>query len=1524
LKPNLRDTLCPALPWIFLCALVLAGGFFFAENLGAMPRAPLPPIPEWTLPIWQERFDEYYFPGETNNQLTISGLGLLDESWSGYALNRAGDSVIPFTIPALDPSGNTNVTSDTASALRFWFKPDWSSQIFTNGTGPGINAVLLECDAVSGGETAYAWSLQISPDGNTLEVLAQTDAGIGETLATSIAWEAGKSHFVVLNCNGSGSALNVDGQFVATGSPLPSIPPSVGELTFGSTASGINPGEGDFDECYSFGSMLTGASIAMYYQMTSNQAALGPEHWHHHGRSASPEDLGRVYDPDSDGGCPTGGHPYMTNFSATPMTNGTTTISFNLAGGTNGYFYDVYSLTRLSDILDSAQWTWVGQTLTCNSYTFTNQPADYAFYFVMVPVQTTIWAWGEDADGQTNVPVGLTDATAIAAGGYFSLALLNNGTVTAWGDNAYGQTNLPSGLTNVVGIAAGLYHGVALLADGSVTNWGYYDDGAFDYCSVTNRSEATSPPTSNVVAVAAGQGQDLALMSNGTVYAWGQTIAYGTQVPTNLNLTNVTAIACGFGFNLALSSNGTVTAWGNSEAGLGYDLTNVPGDLTTNVVAIAAGGVNALALRRNGTVEAWGDSGTGVTDVPSDLSNVVAVATGGNAGLALQADGAVVVWGYASLTNPPSAMVGVKGISAGFYHSMAVASYGLPFLETQPPAGFAPSGSNFTFSVSGVFLANVQYQWQSNGVNLTGETNATLTLTNVGAADSATYQVVVYNSTGSATSLPATFAIATPPQITSTNPSAIGSTWINYSTTLSVAATAVGVSDYPLSYAWQLNGTNLADSSSSYAIPNLTPTNDGNYTIVVTNALGSVGVTWDVRLALPGMVEAWGSDTNGECDRPVTLTNVAGIAAGEYHSVAVTDSGTVLQWGKYSDGTNFYAVTNATNATAPPTSNVVAVAASRGRDLALLGNRSVTSWGLTNDIANWVPANLSNVTAIAAGWYHNVALSNGIVIAWGDNTYGQTNVPSDLTNAIAIATGELFSIALRSNGTVEAWGDNTYYQTNVPSGLLNVVAIAAGAAHNLALKADGTVVAWGNNDYNQTNVPMNLSNVMAVAAGDAHCVALKNDGTLVEWGNNSEGQSTVPAELPTSVISTGGGSPPTFSTNAYPPVVVKLIAAGGDHTMATIFSPLVQYPVDVTKDLLLIYNVNSADSSNGCQYYLTHRPMVSNCTNVLGIGCITNETILPTNFTNDIEVPIQNWLAANPTKHPAYVILFQDIPSRADEDASTTNSDGTTIYNELASAGTPSVQYRLNQWCATNWHPFVSSINMNGIGGTNDCIAYINKLAFIGTNYSPGQLIISASAGATPYGDSNWYFDDTNPDGLPTTFFRSAATAVTNIDPAAVVTYMDVTSYPAIGTSAGHITNGFNVAGFGSWGVHGYFSDTNGGYATNETIQFTGQSDWFVIETGESFNGQRVCGQGNFLSWYASNAFGGTAYSNTPVGAVCNVNEPYEVGLNIPSIYFGGWAAGRIFAYCAWNSFPYDNSANSMCLQVVGDPFTSK
>jgi hypothetical protein len=73
------------------------------------------------------------------------------------------------------------------------------------------------------------------------------------------------------------------------------------------------------------------------------------------------------------------------------------------------------------------------------------------------------------------------------------------------------------------------------------------------------------------------------------------------------------------------------------------------------------------------------------------------------------------------------------------------------------------------------------------------------------------------------------------------------------------------------------------------------------------------------------------------------------------------------------------------------------------------------------------------------------------VVVWGDNTFGQTNVPADLTNLVAIAAGDFHTLALQADGNVVGWGDDSYGQTNVPAGLGKVFAVASGNYQGLAL-----------------------------------------------------------------------------------------------------------------------------------------------------------------------------------------------------------------------------------------------------------------------------------------------------------------------------------------------------------------------------------------------------------------------------------------------------------------------------------------
>ncbi len=229
---------------------------------------------------------------------------------------------------------------------------------------------------------------------------------------------------------------------------------------------------------------------------------------------------------------------------------------------------------------------------------------------------------------------------------------------------------------------------------------------------------------------------------------------------------------------------------------------------------------------------------------------------------------------------------------------------------------------------------------------------------------------------------------------------------------------------------------------------------------------------------------------------------------------------------------------------------------------------TVVGWGDDSDGEVSPPATLTNVVAVAAGYYHSLAINaDGTVIGWGYDGFGETTIPAGLSNVVGIAAGEYHSLALMGDGTVVGWGYNGDGETTIPAGLSNVVAISAGNFHSLALKSDGTVVVWGNNSNGQTNEPAGLTGIVAISAGDYHSLVLKSDGTVAGWGINCCGQSTPPSNL-TGVVSicdggfhslalTTNGTVVGWGYNGYgettPPSGlsdVEAIGAGAFHSLA--------------------------------------------------------------------------------------------------------------------------------------------------------------------------------------------------------------------------------------------------------------------------------------------------------------------------------------------------------------------------------------
>ena len=161
-------------------------------------------------------------------------------------------------------------------------------------------------------------------------------------------------------------------------------------------------------------------------------------------------------------------------------------------------------------------------------------------------------------------------------------------------------------------------------------------------------------------------------------------------------------------------------------------------------------------------------------------------------------------------------------------------------IATQPANQTVTAGQRATFSVAATGTAPLNYQWQRNGSNITGATAAAYTTpATTDADDGSTFDVVVSNSAGSATSNPAKLTVTAPPAPPSITTQPASQT-VNAGQTATFSVVATGTA--PLSYQWQQNGANISGATAaSYTIPATTSANNGaTFDVLVSNSAGSV------------------------------------------------------------------------------------------------------------------------------------------------------------------------------------------------------------------------------------------------------------------------------------------------------------------------------------------------------------------------------------------------------------------------------------------------------------------------------------------------------------------------------------------------------------------------------------------------------------------------------------------------------------------------------------------------------------
>lgn len=210
-------------------------------------------------------------------------------------------------------------------------------------------------------------------------------------------------------------------------------------------------------------------------------------------------------------------------------------------------------------------------------------------------------------------------------------------------------------------------------------------------------------------------------------------------------------------------------------------------------------------------------------------------------------------------------------------------------ISTQPAAQSICHGSPVTFSVTAAGTG-ITYQWQKNGTNITGATNATYTIPAVTFADTANYTVTVIGASpcGNVTSANAKLTVLPLPLTIAAGGS---TTFCSGGSVLLRASNNSG-----LTYQWQLGGINITGATDSTYTANAF----GTYTAVITNTANScVGTSNAI------------TTTSGSPVSTITPAGTASVCTGD--SILLTGpstGGLTFQW--QLNGTDITGATNQT------------------------------------------------------------------------------------------------------------------------------------------------------------------------------------------------------------------------------------------------------------------------------------------------------------------------------------------------------------------------------------------------------------------------------------------------------------------------------------------------------------------------------------------------------------------------------------------------------------------------------------